>query len=144
VFEESGDLVAKAIDFGYSCFGASPSAHVKVPRTRPYQAPEHELDKRFPWDAAQKMDIFSFGFLIVRLLVWELFSEVDLDDIDEMKRTPRFLQLAMKALESSTSVPEQEKDLVRTLFSMTLDSEPSARAPDFGRIIAIADPEYSL
>ena len=160
VFEdEAGTLTAKMIDFGYSCFGTSLTALVTVPRTKGWYAPEHNPGKLVKWNDAQKMDLFSFGLVVCRLLLWEelisgaaleglLFPEEDGDDItanldyivDELKGTDRFLKLALSVLDTSSNITGPEHGLLRELFSLTLDLDPRARAVDFSEILSILDP----
>lgn len=163
VFEdEAGFLTAKIIDLGYSCFGTSLSAMVTVPRTKGWYAPEHELGKLVKWSDAQRMDIFSFGLLVCRLLLGEelvsaavtkgLLSPgedcglaTNLDSlIDELKGSGRFLELTLSILETSSNINGPEREILRKVFSLTLDPDPSHRAADFSEIISIIDPTLKL
>jgi hypothetical protein len=142
----SAGLVAKVIDFGYSCFGTSESAQVRLSRTRPWQAPEHEKDKLFNLAAARKMDLFSFGMLVWRTFLsdvttistrrlgtiqtWEKDLKV-VDDIDELKRTPQFLNIVMEALRSVHFMSPSLKSRLQQLFVLTLHHDPGQRAQRF-------------
>jgi len=161
VFEdEAGNLTAKVIDFGYSCFGTCPSSMVTVPRTKGWYAPEHEPGKLVEWADAQKMDLFSFGLVVCRLLLWEELtsaatskgllllpvgegdnnSAANLDSmVDELKRTVQFLELTLQVLDTLSNVTGHEKKILRTVLSLTLDPNPSLRATSFSEIISIMD-----
>ncbi|KAJ2900155.1 hypothetical protein MKZ38_002569 [Zalerion maritima] len=155
VFNEPDGFSARAIDFGYSSFGAGASTEVRVPRTRPYQAPEHEMDKLVTWDAAQKMDLFSFGFLVCRVLIWDecmaaaarlgvVGSNSMLDGLDELKSSKSFLVLVLGTVDSCSSIPREGKNLVQEIFRGTLNHDPSRRANDFEQMVNIMDPGYEL
>jgi serine/threonine protein kinase len=159
VFEdEAGTLTAKMIDFGYSCFGTSLADLVTVPRTKGWCAPEHKPREPVKWTDAQKMDLFSFGLLVCRLILWEelisgaeseglLFTEEDGDNlaarvddmVDKLKGNGRFLELALSVLDTSSNITGPENELLRKLFALTLDPDPRARAADFSEILSIMD-----
>lgn len=135
---------------------------VAVPRTKGWYAPEHKPGKLVKWVDAQKMDLFSFGLIVCRLLLWEELisaattkglmlpgednnSAANLDSmIDEMKRTGRSLELTLQALDTSPNATSHEKEVVRRVLCLTLDSDPNLRANSFSEIISIMDNTLEL
>lgn len=74
---KSGKYHAKVIDFGYSTRYADDNHRIRLPRSWPWNAPEHDRDAR-EWrpSDAKKTDIFSFGLLCLWLLFEPYFSRV--------------------------------------------------------------------
>jgi len=109
------------------------------------------------WADAQKMDLFSFGLLVCRLLLWEELisaattqglllleegndSGANLDSmVDELKCTGRFLELTLQALDASANITGPHKEILRKVLSSTLDPDPNLRATGFFEIISIMD-----
>ncbi|KAK5654579.1 hypothetical protein OQA88_7208 [Cercophora sp. LCS_1] len=159
VFEDGGgNLTAKVIDFGYSCFGTSQSDMVTVPRTKGWYAPEHQPGKPVKWADAQKMDLFSFGLLVCRLMLWEELISTAITEglllpkegqdinanvdsmIDELKATRKLLDLIAFVMDASSNISGAEKECLRKILFLTLDPDPTLRAAGFAEIIPIMDP----
>lgn len=144
--------IAKVIDFGYSCFGTSEIQKVQLARTRPWQAPEHRPNQYFTLGEAKKMDVYSFGMLVLRTFLSDAMSSsigkirrhgrVEdayqlLDEIDSMKATDQFLRLAKNALASSSALPESIQKVLADIFQLSLQSDPQARAQNLNPIVKI-------
>lgn len=133
---------------------------VTVPRTKGWYAPEHQPGKLVKWADAQKMDLFSFGLLVCRLMLREelistaateglLLPNEDRDPsanldsmVDELKGTGRLLELIVSALDTSSNITGPEKGCLRKIFFLTLDPDPSLRAVGFSEIISIMDSTF--
>ncbi|OQV08763.1 Protein kinase domain-containing protein [Cladophialophora immunda] len=84
---DSGVYGIKITDFGYSSFGSSESDEVKLPLSRPWEAPEYH-DRWFQLKAAKISDVYSFGLLAL----WLLFRDetLILDNGMEIKVSEAF------------------------------------------------------
>ena len=67
---DNPEPTAKVIDFGFSCCGVKNDDVVFLPKTAPWEAPEHSKDAVSIQDA-KKMDAYSFGMLCL----WVLFTD---------------------------------------------------------------------
>ena len=65
----------KVADFGYSTLTAGESGKVFLPKSRPWNAPEHHLGE-FNAQEAKKTDVYSFGMLCLWLLFGNRLSEI--------------------------------------------------------------------
>ena len=72
VFKDStGKITVKVADFGYITIAASEGGRVFLPKSRPWNAPEHHFEG-FTSFKARKTDAYSFGMLCL----WVLFGSV--------------------------------------------------------------------
>ena len=62
-------ITVKVADFGYSTLTVGESGKVLLPRSRPWNAPEHHFEG-FKAHEAKKTDVYSFGMLCL----WVLFG----------------------------------------------------------------------
>jgi len=67
----TGKITVKVADFGYSTLTIGEAGEVYLPKSRPWNAPEHHFGE-FTALAAKKMDVYSFGILCL----WVLFGNV--------------------------------------------------------------------
>ena len=63
------EITAKMADFGYSTITVGESGKVLLPKSRPWNAPEHHFGE-FEIQEAKKTDVYSFGMLCL----WILFG----------------------------------------------------------------------
>ena len=68
--DQKSNYGIKVTDFGYSCFGSDDNHLVRLPQSKPWQAPEYH-PRWFSLQDARKMDYYSFGLLCL----WLLFSK---------------------------------------------------------------------
>src|SRR5271168_646304 len=72
VFRNDADsFSAKVADFGYSTRFSKDDERIRIPRSRPWNAPEVNGDRLFNPSEARRTDIYSFGILCV----WFLFED---------------------------------------------------------------------
>jgi serine/threonine protein kinase len=151
IFGDGEATTAKLIDFGYSCFGTSDDQLVQVAHTKPWQAPELG-DQFFRFSHARRMDVYSFGMLLCRVFLRESLSdtvsrvghcstreehETLLKRMQRLKSSPEFLNMVLDALDSSLIIPNDGKAVLKPLFEMTLQHDPTLRAPDFSKMVSL-------
>ena len=67
VFEENSQLVAKVADFGFATCFQRDDDRILMPKSEPWNAPEHH-DSEFLPKQAKQMDVYSFGMLCFWLI----------------------------------------------------------------------------
>ena len=68
-------IPVKVADFGYSTLIVGESGKVILPKSRPWNAPEH-LFGEFNAQEAKRTDVYSFGMLCLWLLLGNRLSEI--------------------------------------------------------------------
>jgi len=76
--DSTGKTIVKVADFGYSTLATGEAGRVLLPKSRPWNAPEHHFGQ-FTVAEARKTDIYSFGMLCL----WILFGSVGLAQTSE-------------------------------------------------------------
>ncbi|KAK3374185.1 kinase-like domain-containing protein [Lasiosphaeria ovina] len=72
VFKLDGRYVTKVTDFGYSSWFRDDTDRIRLPRSRPWHAPEGDrLSRNFSFAEAKRADIFSYALLCF----WILFEK---------------------------------------------------------------------
>ena len=81
------NYVLRLIDFGNSSKGAESDGLVFVAGTWPWQAPKHHV-RGHSMQAAQRMDIFSFGLVSFWILFWDqLWTAAEfIDEAHDLER----------------------------------------------------------
>src|SRR5438034_3833483 len=87
--DDSGGYTAKVVDFGYSTLAAGDDDLIMMPKSRPWNAPEHH-HRGFKLSQAMAMDAYSFGLLCL----WLLFNENE-----------GYSENSLKALKSGDGIP---------------------------------------
>ena len=68
-------ITVKVADFGYSTLTVGESGNVFLPKSRPWNAPEHHFGE-FKVQEAKKMDVYSFGMLCLWFLFGNRLSKI--------------------------------------------------------------------
>ena len=68
-------ITVKVADFGYSTLTVGESGKVFLPKSRPWNAPEHHFGE-FNVQEAKKADVYSFGMLCLWLLFGNRLSDI--------------------------------------------------------------------
>ena len=145
----TGETSFKVADFGYSTLVVAESELVSLPKSRPWNAPEHRHEG-FKVDAAKKTDVYSFGMLCL----WVLFGEslpasFDIPNgpyrptsLEKQKDEDRMQELVEQALEASASLSAEQNDRIGEFFRSTLAKAEKKRTSDFPRLIRLLTPEW--
>lgn len=67
VFESDARIIAKVADFGFATYSQSHNHLIVVPKSEPWNAPEHHHRLHEP-KQAQQMDVYSFGMVCFWLI----------------------------------------------------------------------------
>jgi hypothetical protein len=136
-----------------------------MPKSWPWYAPEHH-HRGFTFEAARRMDIYSFGMLCL----WFIFAE-QIKDLAEkggieetgqqitsayigtaqtehvlellykFKVQDRVQVLADQLCRTSCTLSPQQKNKLEKFFAMTLGSEPETRVPHLDLLLEFLIPE---
>jgi serine/threonine protein kinase len=144
IFEHiPGEYVAKVSDLGYSVQLEHDDSFVRMPLSRPWNAPEwHHRGYRFP--EIVRMDLYSYGMVCL----WLLFGQECLDkginfdipapsthrDLEGLKNEDRLSSLATDMAEHSAGLSEQELQFMKDVFMGCLVRDPIARAYDIDEL----------
>jgi serine/threonine protein kinase len=88
---EEDKLIAKVIDFGFSCFGATDEDLVELPFTEKWSAPEWDGGE-FPIWQAKKADIYTFTLVCKWILGCKSDDDSNLSDDSGEPCASKYLQ----------------------------------------------------
>ena len=157
VFKDAitGEITTKVADFGYSSLTAGESGKVLLPKSRPWNAPEHHFGE-FKTQEAKKTDVYSFGMLCLWFLFGNRLSDVPQTTADGTAElisfdVPFFLSppTLLECLKNEDRVEDIANHLVglmpgldvectirlKEVFSSTLPHNPERRTCDLTRVI---------
>lgn len=140
IFEDgANNIVPKLIDFGYSTlFAREQSVPIAMPGSWPWYAPEwHHKFKAKDITMAKKMDAYSFGLLCVWILFYNTVDKKGQSFYEEVEEMPILIDSHL----ANASLPQQTKDRLQTLFSLTLAKNSASRGFDFDYFLRLFVPE---
>ena len=149
--------VAKVTDFAYSCLGSNDTSIVRVPCSRPFEAPEWH-PRGFPIAKAKKMDIYSLGLLCAWILVADMLPHLESqlhfpsqdqtnieqtdrvkpaeDLLQELKDGHLLLEYIHRAIAQVFSEDKFRCNTLQDFFSKTLCDNPDEREQHIGSLLA--------
>ena len=145
----TGKIAVKVTDFGYSTLTVGESGKVLLPKSRPWNAPEHHFGQ-FKVQEAKKADVYSFGMLCLWVLLGNRLSNFQQTTADGvagfisfdipffrggptllecLKREDRLEGIANRLLESTPGLDADPEFTIRLkkIFSLTLQHNPGER-----------------
>lgn len=152
--EPDSKYTAKVIDFGYSTRYADEKHLIRLPISRPWNAPEHtRLNRQWTPEEAKKADIFSAGLLFLWVLFDSTIPEVSslgdgeragliveassanrkrsrdkiLGTLLKYKNDKALPALARKLLEAEGKLKDVEKSNLEDFFNSVLSNNPDDR-----------------
>ena len=150
-------ITVKVTDFGYSTLTVGESGKVLLPKSRPWNAPEHHFGE-FNAQEAKKTDVYSFGMLCLWLLFGDRLSDIPQTtadgaaglisfDVPSFLSGPTLLErlkyegslehIADQLVESVTSIDVEYRIHLKDIFSLTLQHNPGKRTCVLARIIGL-------
>jgi serine/threonine protein kinase len=169
VFKDAtGETTVKVADFGYSTLvageafvgGEAPASgtastaqptsrtgKVFLPKSRPWNAPEHHYGEFSPAEA-KLTDVYSFGVLCL----WVLFGSVPavqdsteykfdgsnwaLSSLEQLKYDDKMEHLANQLM-GSMPLKAEHRPRLKEFFSLTVVLDPAKRSSDFGTLLSL-------
>ena len=159
VFKDAtSKTTVKVTDFGYSTLATSEEGMVFLPKSRPWNAPEHHFGE-FNALKAKKTDVYSFGMLSL----WVLFGNT-LPDIsqttagatelisfnaplgrrtllEQLKDEDQVQHIANRLMESMSGLNTEQRVRLKEFFSLTVSLNPEKRTSDVGKLVSLLDQE---
>jgi serine/threonine protein kinase len=161
VFKDATGTTIKVADFGYSTLAAGDAGKVFLPKSRPWNAPEHHFGE-FEALKAKKADVYSYGMLCL----WALFGH-SLPDIpqtnaegattiisfdtptnsstslERLKNDDRVEYIARQLVDSIplSEITTEHKIHLKEFFSSTVSLNPDKRSSDFRKLAGLLSPE---
>jgi len=155
VFKDAtGKTTVKVADFGYSTLAVGETAKVFLPKSRPWNAPEHYFGE-FNVADAKKTDVYTFGMLCL----WVLFGSMslpqknteytfDISDgphtsLEYFKDDDKMEDIASQLMDS-VSLADLNADYrirLNEFFSLTVPLNPEKRTSDLGKVIVLLSPK---
>lgn len=86
---------------------------------------------------AKKMDAYSFGLLCVWILFYNTVDKKGQSFYEEVEEMPILIDSHL----ANASLPQQTKDRLQTLFSLTLAKNSASRGFDFDYFLRLFVPE---
>lgn len=154
VFEhEPNSYVARVADFGYSTRFCGEHDLIRIPKSRPWNAPEHH-HRGFLAPKAKMLDVYSFGVVCLWLLLEGNSSmppHLQTSQNDEqftsfkdvlMSRTSEgnLLGFSIKLIEGHRDFSHELKERLCQFFNCTLTSDPDKRSADFDYLLHLLAP----
>lgn len=154
VFEhEPNSYVARVADFGYSTRFCGEFDLIKMPKSRPWNAPEHHR-REFHASKAKKMDIYSFGVVCLWLLFegnsslpfnsqtsWTGGQFASFKDVLKSQTdADSLLRFSIGLVEENGDFNRDMKTRLSHFFDCTLTSDPDKRSADLDRLLHLLVP----
>ena len=149
-------ITAKVADFGYSTLTAGESGKVLLPKSRPWNAPEHHFGE-FKVQEAKKTDVYSFGMLCLWILFENRLSNLQQTtadgatgfisfDIPFFRGQPTLLECLKyedrlegiaNHLLGSMDVDSEHTIRLKEIFCLTLQHNPGKRTCNLETVIGL-------
>ena len=149
-------ITVKVTDFGYSTLTVGESGKVSLPKSRPWNAPEHHFGE-FESREAKKTDVYSFGMLCLWFLFGNRLSDIPQTAADgttelisfdahllgcrtlleDLKDEDRVKDIASHLVESTPGLDIEYKTRLKEIFSLTLPLNPGKRTCGLARVIGL-------
>ena len=149
-------ITVKVADFGYSTLTVGQSGKVLLPKSRPWNAPEHHFGELAAHEA-KKTDVYSFGMLCFWLLFGNRLSDIPQTAADgtaefisfnaplagrrtlleRLKYEDRAKDIANHLVESMPGLNVEYGIRLKEIFSLTLQLDPTKRTNDLAKVIGL-------
>ena len=148
IYKDDGAFAARVTDFGYSTRFADKDDLIHVPKTEPWNAPEHSYDEFTPAQV-QKMDVFSFGILCMWLMFERYLSGItslpqeacwaeqyfqggggrhlSQRILKDLKQEDKLVMLAQQLVTAERGLDDDKKRALDQFFSASLTCNPNGR-----------------
>jgi serine/threonine protein kinase len=151
VFKDSaGKITVKVTDFGYSTLATSEDETVFLPKSRPWNAPEHHFGE-FKVVEAKKTDVYSFGMLCLWVLLGSMpiqrssteymfdTSTGPFTSLENLKYDDKVEHLANQLMElvPLAGLNLENRILLKEIFSWTVQRRPERRTSDLKRVVGL-------
>jgi len=160
VFKDTtGKTTVKVADFGYSTLAVSEMGKVFLPKSRPWNAPEHHHGE-FTVSEAKKTDVYFFGMLCLWVLYGNRLSDIlpvttevvtESDSfatpfssptlLERLKVEDQVVHIAYQLTLTTSDLSDGQKACLNQFFSSTVCHSPENRASDIGTLMGLFSQE---
>lgn len=155
--DSTGKTTIRVSDFGYSTLVADDTEMIFLPKSRPWNAPEHHY-MGFDITAAKMMDVYSFGMLCLWILVGNRFSAdtptvtiggrtelISFDGhpaqhkrtvLEQLKDEDKVGDVACQLMQAMSGFSDEHKARLKEFFSLATTLNAEKRTSDFGKLLA--------
>ena len=162
IFEDRPGLyTAKVADFGFSTYFHGDQDLIKMPKSEPWNAPEHHNRYFYP-QGAKAMDVYSFGMLCLWLLFGVESSETmpyplgtaheagsfsfeaqywsKEGDLLLFWKRERLLEWAMRLVTKRRTIATKTMENLARFFQSSLSVNPQTRITDWNGLLRLLGP----
>ncbi|KAF8538086.1 hypothetical protein BDD12DRAFT_911052 [Trichophaea hybrida] len=156
VFKDAtGKTTVKVSDFGYSTLAAGEEGRVFLPKSRPWNAPEHHFGE-FKVCQAKKADVYSFGMLCLWILFGNCLSSIPDGKtellsftasigsqtlLERLKGEDKVEQIANQLILSMPDMNTEHQIRLKEFFSLTVQMDPEKRTSNLGKLVRLFNQE---
>ena len=160
-FEDGSRFVAKVANFGLATCFQSHNDLILMPRSEPWNAPEHH-DPHIKAEQGKQMDVYSFGILCF-WLIFKAGSSVDLPLPLDMtlevgqffsfeqnqpkenllqiwRRDHKLIDWVCWLVRQDSRFDDSKKDCLMLFFRSTLAFDPQSRCTEFSKLLGLLTP----
>jgi len=160
VFKDTtGKTTVRMADFGYSTLAAGESGRVLLPKSRPWNAPEHHFGE-FGISEAKTTDVYSFGMLCLWLLFEKLHiphgqrdtatefipfdaSTGSRSSLEQLKDNGKLEHITYQLIDliPLASLSAEHRIHLKQFFSLTIPLNSQKRTSNVGRLVRLLGQE---
>ena len=109
-----------------------------MPRTRPWNAPEWHHHRKYTFDEAMLMDVYSYGMLCMWILFYMSGNNATIEMLSALDQYESLSarDLAFKLVDQVSLANKDEERRVSEFFAHSLADDPKARQSSVGSLVA--------
>jgi serine/threonine protein kinase len=144
--DATSKTTVKVADFGYSTLAAGEANNICLPKSRPWNAPEHHFGE-FTTHDAKKTDVYSFGMLCLWVVsggvpILQNNTEYTFDAptgyctaLEQLKYDDKLEHVANQFIDSIPLASAEHRNRLREFFSLAVPLNPAKRTSDLRRLV---------
>jgi len=149
IFKDAiGKTTVKVTDFGYSTLAAGEAENICLPKSRPWNAPEHHFGE-FKIHNAKQTDVYSFGMLCLWVVsggVPMLLNNTEYTfdapigprtALEQLKYDDKLAHIANQFIDSIPLASTKHRNPLREFFSFAVPLNPAKRTSDLNRLVGL-------
>jgi hypothetical protein len=148
--DATGKITVKVTDFGYSTLAAGEAKNICLPKSRPWNAPEHHFGEFTTHDAKQT-DVYSFGMLCLWVVsggapILQNNTEYTFAAstgpctmLEQLKYDDKLEQIANQLIDSipPAEVNAEHRNCLKEFFSLAVPLNRAKRTSDLVKLVGL-------
>jgi serine/threonine protein kinase len=147
-WDAASKTTVKVADFGYSTLAAGEAENICLPKSRPWNAPEHHFEE-FTTHNAKQTDVYSFGMLCLWVVsegvpILQNNTEYTFDPptwprtaLEQLKYDDKLEQIANQCIDSIPLASAEHRNCLREFFTLAVPLNPAKRTSDLKRLVGL-------